>query len=116
MAVLTVSEPTGTDGAARTVTVEPAGVTFEVRPGQSVIQAAWQAGYHWPTTCWGQAECGACAMEVVAGSERLSPVGAAEALRLRALGRRGTGRRLACQAHCALEGPVVVKKPGVRPR
>jgi ferredoxin, 2Fe-2S len=99
------------------VYVEPGGAHFDVRPGESFIQAAWRAGYQWPTTCWGQAECGACAMEVLDGSERLSATEPLEAARLRALPRRGgTTRRLACQAQIALAGTVTVHKPGVRLR
>jgi 2Fe-2S ferredoxin len=103
--------------AARWVRVEPAAVTFAVERKESVIAAAWRAGLHWPTTCWGQAECGVCAMEVVEGAELLSPVGPAEASRLRALPRRdGAGRRLACQAKMVGPGTVTVRKPGVRMR
>jgi 2Fe-2S ferredoxin len=103
--------------AARRVRVEPAAVTFAIEPQESVIAAAWRAGFQWPTTCWGQAECGVCAMEVLEGVELLSPVGPAEARRLRALPRRdGAGRRLACQAQVVGPGTVTVRKPGVRTR
>jgi 2Fe-2S ferredoxin len=103
--------------APGTVLVEPVGATFEVGPKESVIQAAWRAGFQWPTTCWGQAECGVCAMEVLAGGQILSPVGPAEAARLRALPRREGGtRRLACQAKLVGPGTVTVRKPGVRLR
>jgi 2Fe-2S ferredoxin len=99
------------------VTVEPGGARFEVREGEPVIQAAWRAGYQWPTTCWGQAECGVCAMEVLAGSELLSAAGPVEAARLRSLPRRnGPPRRLACQVRVRPGGTVVVRKPGVRTR
>jgi 2Fe-2S ferredoxin len=117
--------PTGSGAAeaaaendpTRWVMVEPAGARFDVSPPESVIQAAWRAGYQWPTTCWGQAECGVCAMEVLEGGEILSPVGAAETARLRALPRReGGGRRLACQATLVGPGTVTVRKPGVRVR
>jgi 2Fe-2S ferredoxin len=103
--------------AARWVRVEPAAVTFPINPQESVIAAAWRAGFHWPTTCWGQAECGVCAMEVLEGVELLNPVGPAEASRLRALPRRdGAGRRLACQAKVVGPGTLTVRKPGVRTR
>jgi ferredoxin, 2Fe-2S len=102
--------------AARWVRVEPASLTFAIGAQESVIAAAWRAGFHWPTTCWGQAECGVCAMEVLEGVELLSPVGPAEASRLRALPRRGGGHRLACQARVVGPGTVTVRKPGVRTR
>ncbi len=99
------------------VYVEPGGAHFDVRPGESFIQAAWRAGYQWPTTCWGQAECGACAMEVLEGSELLSTVEPMENARLRSLPlRNGAGRRLACQARLVAVGTVTVRKPGVRLR
>jgi 2Fe-2S ferredoxin len=101
----------------RQVVVEPGGARFDVRPKESVIQAAWRSGYQWPTTCWGQAECGVCAMEVLEGSELLCAAEPKEAARLRSLPRRqSAGRRLACQARFALDGTITVRKPGVRTR
>lgn len=97
--------------------VEPGEQRFEVRAGETVIQAAWRAGLKWPTTCWGQAECRACAMEVTSGRELLSEVMPKEAAQLRQLPRRQShNRRLACQTTVGGEGTVTVKKPGVRPR
>jgi ferredoxin, 2Fe-2S len=99
------------------VRVEPLGAEFDVRHGESVIQAAWRAGFQWPTTCWGQAECGVCAMEILSGVELLDPAGKVESDRLRSLPRReGGGRRLACQTRIVGAGTVTVRKPGVRAR
>ena len=99
------------------VVVEPGGQRFDVREGESVIQAAWRAGLKWPTACWGQAECRACAMEILAGRELLSEVLDKEAVQLRQLPRRlSHNRRLACQAHLVGEGTVTVNKTGVRAR
>ncbi len=99
------------------VHVEPGGADFDMRPGESFMQAALRAGYQWPTTCWGQAECGACAMEVLEGKELLSAPEPLEVARLRALPlRNGAGRRLACQARIEVVGTVTVRKPGVRLR
>ncbi len=81
------------------------------------MQAALRAGYQWPTTCWGQAECGACAMEILEGKELLSTPEPLEVARLRSLPlRNGSGRRLACQARVDLVGTITVRKPGVRQR
>lgn len=97
--------------------MEPLGVEFDVQPSESVIQAAWRAGYQWPTTCWGQAECGVCAMEILEGVEFLGPAEKLESDRLRSLPRReGSGRRLACQTRMVADGSVTVRKPGVRAR
>jgi 2Fe-2S ferredoxin len=99
------------------VHVDPNGAKFDVRPGESVIQAAWRAGYQWPTTCWGQAECGVCAMEILEGQEFLVPAEKVEESRLRSLPRRDGGhRRLACQTRVIKKGIVTVRKPGVRLR
>jgi ferredoxin, 2Fe-2S len=107
----------GEGGGARWVLVESLGARFDVGPTESVIAAAWRAGNQWPTTCWGQAECGICAMEVLDGGEILSAIGPVEAARLRSLPRREGGvRRLACQATLRGPGTVTVRKPGVRPR
>ena len=101
----------------RLVVVQPGGAQFDVRPKESVIQAAWRSGYQWPTTCWGQAECGVCAMEILEGSELLGAAEPKEAARLRSLPRRqSAGRRLACQARFVGDGTVTVRKPGVRAR
>ncbi len=90
---------------------------FEVKPGETVIQAAWRSGYRWPTTCWGQADCGACAMEVIEGDERLSAPEPIEQARLRTLPRRpGPPRRLACQTRLVRTGTITVRKPGVKPQ
>jgi 2Fe-2S ferredoxin len=97
------------------VFVEPGGQQFEVGSGESVIQAAWRARLKWPTTCWGQAECRACVMEVLGGRELLSDVQEKEAAQLRQLPRRQSrNRRLACQARVVGEGTVTVRKIGVR--
>jgi ferredoxin, 2Fe-2S len=101
--------------SARTVVVEPGSITFDVKPGESVIQAAWRAGYRWPTTCWGQADCGTCAMEIIDGGERLSDPEPIEQARLKTLPRRaGPPRRLACQTRLAHPGTLTVRKPGVK--
>jgi ferredoxin, 2Fe-2S len=110
-------ESVGGDEPVSSVRVEPAGVEFDVRPKESVIAAAWRAGFQWPTTCWGQAECGVCAMEILEGAELLDPTGKVESDRLRSLPRReGGGRRLACQTRVVGAGTVTVRKPGVRVR
>jgi 2Fe-2S ferredoxin len=100
------------------VRVEPAGLQIEVDPGETVIEAAWRHGLHWPTICFGQAQCMACHLRVLEGAEHLSPLGAEErhALRSRLRGGRRadiSGLRLACRAEAT--GDVVVQKKGVRP-
>ena len=95
-----------------TVRVEPDGFLIDVDPGETLIEAAWRLGYVWPTTCYGKAECTRCHVEVIAGAEHLSPVGDEEAATLEFLGGRRPNVRLACRLR--VDGPVVVRKRGVR--
>ncbi|MCK9900519.1 (2Fe-2S)-binding protein [Frankia sp. Cpl3] len=99
------------------VRVEPVGADLQVAPGETIIEAAWRHGYHWPTTCHGQATCTICRVEVLSGTEHLTPVGADEqdvlANRLPGAARLDLTRvRLACRAGAT--GRVTVLKKGVR--
>ena len=98
--------------------VEPRGYRFAGDAGRSIMQAAIDAGYRWPTVCGGKAECAACFVRVLEGVERLSAPAAAETAALAPLVARfpdaGPGSlRLACQARPY--GSVTVHKIGVRP-
>lgn len=101
--------------------IEPLGEVVTVDPGESLLDAAWRAGLDWPTTCYGQAECGACRVEVVSGHVHVIPASDEErdALRTRiAPSQAGRNVRLACRitfARAAGDGSeVVVHKRGVR--
>lgn len=99
--------------------VEPSGVEFEVRPGENLMEAAWRAGYHWPTLCYGMGTCTACQCEVVEGLDDVTPRTEAEDAMLADFCKRRrrvdpTRTRLACQVR--LTGDVVIRKPGVRPK
>ena len=105
-------------GRGAVVHVEPIGIDLELYPGETIIEAAWRNGYDWPTVCFGQASCTECHVEVLAGVEHLTPVGAEErdALehRLPGAGSRDLTRiRLACRASAT--GDVTVRKDGVDP-
>jgi len=94
-------------------------VDIDVRPGETLIQAAWRAGYHWPTLCYAMGTCTACQCEVLDGLHLLSERTAAEVALLGDLNRRVRRAnprrvRLACQVTVA--GDVTVRKPGVRRR
>ncbi len=99
-----------------TVHVEPCGLDVEVADGQSVMAAAERQGIFWPTICHGLAECQTCFFEVVSGEQHLEPPNRLEEGALRLLfghsWYRGKVLRLACQAR--VNGPVVVRKSGVR--
>lgn len=97
------------------VTVRPAGIRFAARPGQTIMAAGEAAGYRWPTICGGVGECTVCHVEVLESDDHLDPPGELELRTLETLrGSRGDRVRLACQA--GVEGDVVVRKRGVRPR
>jgi 2Fe-2S ferredoxin len=99
------------------VRVEPLGAEIELEPEEALADAAWRLGYEWPTTCWGQADCMLCRVEVIAGSELVEPADDEER---RAIARnlprsqRAPSIRLACQLRVTGDG-VVVRKEGVRP-
>lgn len=113
-----MSYPTTGSGTA-IARVEPAGVEFEVRPGESVIAAAWRAEYTWPTLCYGAGTCTTCQCEVLDGLHELSERTEAETHMLGDLNRRVRRAdprrvRLACQLK--ISGDITVRKPGVKKR
>ena len=62
-------------------------------------------------TCGGYGHCGTCMVEIMEGSEHLSPRTAAEERKLR---KKPTSYRLACQA--IVNGPICVRtKPQTKP-
>lgn len=99
------------------VRVEPAGIDLEVAPGQSIFEAALAAGVTWPTVCFGQARCTACALKIVDGHQNAGPVEPEErdVLRQMAGRRRRTSMRdtrLACRMTAL--GAVTVDKRGAK--
>ena len=50
----------------RTVTILPAGVSFEVKPGQSVLEAGLSHGYAMPHSCT-VGTCGSCKCKLAEG-------------------------------------------------
>ncbi len=102
------------------VRVEPAGVTFDLLEGESLLAAAARAGYRWPTVCGGLSECGVCVLEVLeAEPEQHEPANHAEEHRLASVPDRrqrpDAVLRLACQFRPG-SGDAVVAKRGVRRR
>lgn len=99
------------------LTVQPAGIRIEVRPAETLLQAAWRGGYDWPTLCYGQGTCTACQCEVIDGLHHLSQRTEAEVTMLGDLSRRvrrinPQRVRLACQI--TTRGDVIVRKSGVK--
>ena len=103
------------DGRVR---VEPEGFELSVRPGETVFEAALRSGVTWPTICYGQVRCTACALRVLDGHQNLGPAGSTEQGVLRQItGRRrqwsARDTRLACRL--TVTGDVTVEKKGAKP-
>jgi ferredoxin len=105
-------------GRSARVRVEPAGLDLTVRGGETVFAAALRAGVKWPTICYGQTRCTACALRVVEGFQNVLPADPAEQVIIRQMASRG-GRassrdtRLACRL--TVTGDVTVEKKGAKP-
>lgn len=101
-----------------TLTVRPAGITFDAHSDETVIQAAWRNGYFWPTICNGQGMCKTCVFQVVEGADGLTTPSEFEQEGLDHVTPTLPGDadhyRLACQAR--ITGDVVAQKIGVRAR
>jgi 2Fe-2S ferredoxin len=96
------------------VTVLPIELELEVAEGQTVMAAAHEAGYVWPTECEANASCGLCVSIIREGVENCGPMPDDEVETLqRTMGAVDPGRRLACRL--TVTGPVTLTKRGVRP-
>jgi len=99
------------------VTIVPGDLKIDVAPGETLAQAAWRLGYHWPTTCWGEMQCTICAAVIRNGEHAVVPPTAVEETVMRERlprFRQQPGTRLACQLIVTGEG-LVVEKAGVNP-
>lgn len=97
--------------------MEPTGAEFDIRNGQTVFQAAGDAGFNWPTVCFGQARCTACALTVLKGHQNLGPIDPEEAGVLKQMAsrkRRPTLRDVRLGCRMTVCGDVVVEKRGVK--
>jgi ferredoxin len=101
----------------RQVHVTPIGVTFALRPDETLMAAAWREGYYWPTVCGGRAECTACHVVIEDGAANAVPPDPLENLVLAPVVARRDPRvtiRLACRLK--VRGPMRVRKKAVRRR
>ena len=96
------------------VTVLPAGITFEVRAGETVFRAAARHGLRWPSLCGGDCECGVCYMVVESDPAALSPRSAEESARL-ATGLKANEPRARLACRTRVTGQVTVRRKGVQP-
>ena len=99
------------------IRIVPLDIQIDAADGATVMGAAQDAGYYWPTTCGGEGRCTTCACEIVEGAAGLTPIGRSERQTL--VSERGEasllmGTRLACQARVQGHGTILVRKPGVR--
>jgi 2Fe-2S ferredoxin len=99
------------------IRILPLNIELEAGVDATLMGAAQDAGYYWPTTCGGEGRCTTCACEIVDGAAALSPMGRSEEQTLvaeRGPAVLGTNVRLACQARVLRDVAIVVQKPGVR--
>lgn len=98
------------------LTILPLEEVIEAAAGATILEAAWEHGLYWPTTCGGRGVCTSCACSVDNGTASLDPMGRSEFNILRSeMGEaavRNRRLRLACQAR--VRGDVTVVKRGVR--
>ncbi|MCA9546634.1 MAG: (2Fe-2S)-binding protein [Myxococcales bacterium] len=87
------------------VTFEPSGRTADVPEGTTVFAAVRSAGLPLGSSCDGDALCGFCRVQILAGAEHLSPPDPSEAALLTRK-RSEPDERIACVAR--ILGPVVV--------
>jgi 2Fe-2S ferredoxin len=85
------------------------GLTVNVKPPQTVLQALQASGTDWMHACGAKGRCTTCRVKVLSGMEYLSPETAAE-LKYRAIDRLQPDERLTCQC-TLLAGEVLVKVP-----
>ena len=99
------------------ILVLPDSLEIPAEDGQTIMEAAWEQGLYWPTTCGGQGICTSCACTIEEGLDHIDPMGRGEHKTLaedRGEAALASGRiRLACQTH--VHGDVTVTKRGVRP-
>jgi ferredoxin, 2Fe-2S len=99
------------------VRVLPDDILIEAEDGQTIMDAAHNAGLYWPTTCGGEGICTTCVCTVDDGVAHLEPMGRGELKTLsedRDPKMLADGKlRLACQAR--VRGDVTLTKRGIRP-
>jgi 2Fe-2S ferredoxin len=94
-----------------TLTLMPAGKTFEAEPGTSLLAAILAAGGALVSKCGGQASCGACHVFITEGRKGVSRMTPEENAKLDTLVGVGSKSRLACQVKLGTE-PVTVELLG----
>jgi len=91
-----------------TLTILPAGITYDATPGTTLMAAIKAAGAAIMSKCEGKAQCGACHVFIQEGRKSLSKIQRTENEKLDALVGVSSKSRLACQATLG-EEPVTVE-------
>ena len=91
-----------------TLTILPAGITFDAPAGTTLLQAIKDAGAAIISKCGGKGECGACHLYVQEGRKSLSKVQRKENEALDAIVGVSSKSRLACQTLLGDE-PVTIE-------
>ncbi|MEX0682652.1 MAG: 2Fe-2S iron-sulfur cluster-binding protein [Dehalococcoidia bacterium] len=99
------------------IRILPSEIEINARAGETIMEAAHDAGLFWPTTCGGQGICTTCLCTIESGMEHLEPASRSELKTMTEERSEATirqyGMRLACQAR-VLDGDITVNKRGVR--
>jgi ferredoxin, 2Fe-2S len=90
------------------VEILPDEVVVQVRAGTSLLAAAAAGGVELMHSCGGIGACTSCRVQILSGTDQLSPVGRAEREQLKESGILET-HRLACQT--MVYGDVVLERP-----
>lgn len=107
------NSPPDSHVASYSVRVEPAGLEFGLRPGESVLEAAQRNNIRWPSICKGQASCTTCFIKILQGYENIPKAQPAETEALATARRVEPGEtRLACQVRPT--GDLTVNKKAIR--
>lgn len=91
-----------------TLTILPAGITYDAAPGTTLLAAIKAAGAAIMSKCGGKGECEACHLYVQEGRKSLSKIQKEENAKLDAIVGVSSKSRLACQAKLG-EEPVTVE-------
>jgi len=91
---------------SRPISIRYADESVPALPGERLLDVLLRAGIDHRHICGGRGFCTSCRVEVLEGSEALSPVSALERERL---GGDAGRLRLACQTH--IHGPAAVRVP-----
>lgn len=92
------------------ITFHPLGVTVQVNPGETILEAANRHDIFLRSVCGGNAMCTTCRCRVTAGADNLSPMARGEKKRLAEM-MAAREVRLSCQAQILGDVEVTIPVP-----